>query len=200
EGDTGPPLRRDREHPVLLLRHGKVPLTSGARAAQKEIGRVFRPTVRCVMECHRFKDLIGDYYDHRLPEDRRSAFENHLVGCSECQRTLSDWAEIAALAKSLPAVKAPENFEAEIRRKIQEGAASSNGWMTFWHWLAGPKLPVAALAAILVLLIGGAVMMQKLKNNPADPVIGVEDRSPDVSSPTAMPNYVDVLLKGSDNE
>lgn len=153
------------------------------------------------MNCRKFNQGIVEYYDHQWPDERRKEFESHRTACATCRKTLEDWAEISAMAKSLPAVKAPENFEAMVRRRIQEAGRASKGWNSIGRWMAIPKLQFAALGAMVIALIAVLLWQPKptldAERNP--PPIA-QQKAPQVLEPADGPEYVDVLLKGAGNE
>lgn len=37
------------------------------------------------LTCRELVEFLGEYLDHRLPEEARAAFDDHLAGCAACQ-------------------------------------------------------------------------------------------------------------------
>ena len=52
-----------------------------------------------MMTCREFADFIADYLSAELPQDRRSAFEQHLRLCVNCQKYLAGYEETVKLGR-----------------------------------------------------------------------------------------------------
>jgi len=51
------------------------------------------------MTCREFADFMADYLSGELPADSRSAFEQHLRLCVNCQKYLAGYEETVKLGK-----------------------------------------------------------------------------------------------------
>jgi len=49
--------------------------------------------------CREFTDFMGDYLSGELPPGNRSAFEQHLQLCPNCQKYLAGYQETVKLGK-----------------------------------------------------------------------------------------------------
>jgi len=49
--------------------------------------------------CREFADFLTDYLSNELSADSRTAFEDHLLVCVNCQRYLTSYKESVALGK-----------------------------------------------------------------------------------------------------
>ncbi len=52
-----------------------------------------------MITCREFADFMADYLSGELPQDRRSAFEEHLRLCVNCQKYLAGYKETIRLGK-----------------------------------------------------------------------------------------------------
>ena len=51
------------------------------------------------MTCREFADFMADYLSDELPQDTRTAFEQHLRLCPNCQKYLAGYKETILLGK-----------------------------------------------------------------------------------------------------
>ena len=51
------------------------------------------------MTCREFADFLADYLSGELASDSRTAFEEHLRSCVNCQRYLAGYKETVKLGK-----------------------------------------------------------------------------------------------------
>ncbi len=51
------------------------------------------------MTCREFADFMADYLSDELPAESRSAFEQHLCLCVNCQKYLAGYEETVKLGK-----------------------------------------------------------------------------------------------------
>jgi anti-sigma factor RsiW len=51
------------------------------------------------MTCREFADFIADYLSGELAQDRRSAFDEHLRLCVNCQKYLAGYEETVKLGR-----------------------------------------------------------------------------------------------------
>src|SRR5262245_41048169 len=111
------------------------------------------------MNCELYTDLLDDYVDGVRASDHRgdgrfAAFEQHLAGCTRCQALIADLTSIVLAASTLDEHIPPPRLWATIASAIDE--QQRQPW---WQRQLGGSfsawVPVAAAAAIAVLLVAG---------------------------------------------
>jgi predicted anti-sigma-YlaC factor YlaD len=65
--------------------------------------------------CREFVELVGDYLERALPEERLELVEEHLVLCDACKLYLE---QVEATVEALPGVAEPERPQPETERAL----------------------------------------------------------------------------------
>jgi hypothetical protein len=115
------------------------------------------------MNCHEFELELGDYVDGDLPSDRVKAVGAHVDACARCRAIVVDFTAIRGAARTLePHVPSADvwNRIADAVEREQRATQSDpeRARQAPWWRLATGSLawrPLAAAAAMLVLLTGG---------------------------------------------
>jgi anti-sigma factor RsiW len=108
------------------------------------------------MACSQYLNSIHEYVDGTIGPIRRAELEQHLSGCDECRALASDLERIRDAAASLREARPPDGAWLQIAARLrQEGRV---------HDVApvrrrAPRLAWAAMAAALVIAIGGSLFV-----------------------------------------
>ena len=108
------------------------------------------------MACTQYLSSIQEYVDGTLGPIRRAELEQHLTGCEECQAMATDLERIRQSSSSLGDVPPPDGAWLQIAGRLrQEGRVPD---VSPAHQRL-PRLAWAAIAAGLVIAVGGGVFM-----------------------------------------
>ncbi len=119
------------------------------------------------MRCAECRDRLEDWLDGILPAREHRAVQHHLAGCPECRREAEAGAALARSVTELPREIAP-------RRDLWPGistrlaAADPTGSASRFRWLPRPANPLAAAAAVLIVLLGALIVPRLTTNRGAD--------------------------------
>ncbi len=69
-------------------------------------------------DCRDIKSMISPYLDNMLDKAEHSEFENHINSCSDCKKAIEEISCVIETCKSIPAAELPEDFKANLRRKL----------------------------------------------------------------------------------
>ncbi len=98
---------------------------------------------------HYSSDYIATYLTGQMSPRRQARFEQHLAGCSACQRQVKEFRAIQSLLNELPAPRPPRNFALSPQAVPARRA---------FLWYPVLRSATAAMAAIvLVLFLVGLV-------------------------------------------
>jgi hypothetical protein len=87
-------------------------------------------------------ELLAEYVDGALDEERRSRVEAHLSRCDRCREEVALAGEGRLSLAALPPVEAPSGLALEVRRAARTTAPRAGVWRV--------AVPVAAAAALIV--------------------------------------------------
>src|SRR4051812_14433570 len=88
----------------------------------------------------------------------------HLASCTACATKLAELRQTMALLDEWKAPEASPYFDAKLRARLREEAATPRGW---FGWLSSPAFLRPAAAAVFTLLIAGGVGLYNY-SGPAD--------------------------------
>jgi hypothetical protein len=124
------------------------------------------------MNCERCHSLIDDYVDGSLAAGDRAAVETHLAGCHACRAMAHDFRAIRSAAGSLERHTPPPQAWTKIAAEVERSRTRS---------FAGAMLrPAFAMAAMLLLLVGGTSWFLWNRIGPTEPA----HRTATTSAPT----------------
>jgi len=107
------------------------------------------------MECAEVREEFSALIDGELAPEQRAGVEAHLAHCSDCLRELDRIKRIDVLYRALTPQVAPSGFEEGVRKAALVSARRhARPRMRPWPRL----LPVLAVAAVLLVVLGAAVM------------------------------------------
>ncbi|MFH1368121.1 MAG: zf-HC2 domain-containing protein [Elusimicrobiota bacterium] len=78
------------------------------------------------MDCKETREQLSAYIDKKLDERTKLSVDRHLRGCTRCARELNELKAAITSVKSVRHVKAPADFLAKLRERIDEP-------VTFWE-------------------------------------------------------------------
>lgn len=124
-------------------------------------------------------ERLADWLDGRMSEAERRAFERRLAGDPELARRAEVFrAAGRALREELPGDELRPGFVARARQRFEANERTRRGWPMVW---------VAAAAAALVLLAGGALWMIGIGREAVSPALVAEAKPRTEESERAMP-------------
>jgi hypothetical protein len=85
----------------------------------------------------------------------------HLASCAQCEQRLAELRTVVVLLRQLPEVEPPRDFSVGPRLARSSGVARLERWYTF------ARAAGASLAAVFVLLVGGAAYLDATAPPPA---------------------------------
>ena len=97
------------------------------------------------MNCKDFEARLQAFLEKETSDSERARMEAHLESCPECSALKRDLELLENLVTEIR-VKAPDNFEALLRRRVVDCAPGRRGWLHPLAWSTA-----AALALTLVL-------------------------------------------------
>ncbi len=69
------------------------------------------------LPCQEFVELVTDYLDDALPDDRRARVDQHLAICDGCSRVMAQWRETIRLTGRL-AESEVDDVDPQTRRRL----------------------------------------------------------------------------------
>jgi len=108
-------------------------------------------------DCMAVREEFSAYLDGELAAEEREGFETHLAGCAECLRELDTLKRVDVAYRGLPAVAAPDGFEADVRDAVRTGGLGSEPTRRPVPRWMGPLVAMASAAAVLII---GVVVLE----------------------------------------
>lgn len=90
------------------------------------------------MNCSEIQSLLQAYVTRELEPDRRRLVDEHLIGCSDCQRELAVVSAIVSSLDHQPVLEPPHDFAAHVMRRLPDQRRFTPG--PAWALLALPVL------------------------------------------------------------
>lgn len=155
--------------------------------------------------CDRIIPLFSLHVEGEASPAEDALIRGHLVDCPECRQELTDLKATLALLHGLPAVEAPDGFEAQVLLRLNEvrAVASREAEATNWerddivtpggptvlvienrwweHWIPRFAATAAAAAVVALALVGG----QRMLWPGSAPGVGFADRTGSVPTEQA---------------
>ena len=130
-----------------------------------------------------YEHQIDDAIDGTLPPADAAAFEAHLPGCDSCSSFLADMRAIRTTADVLERHAPPPAVWTRIEQQIRQERRSASTTASGWSWRRLPASQLLSAAAVLVVLISGAVWLalRLVTDAPVDQATTVQpgERTPD---------------------
>ena len=106
------------------------------------------------MDCHSVEELFDAYVDRELAPADASSVRDHLAGCPDCARRVTEREALGRLVRLAPYYTAP----AALRTRIAQTAPRSRSIPRRFVW--------AAAAAVLVAALGGSAAFVQWSRRP----------------------------------
>jgi hypothetical protein len=103
--------------------------------------------------CKEIQRDIGAYVDNLLPEAARRSMARHIRSCPDCRKVLSEFEKVRGLLKGLDEVEPPPGFTFRVMAEIRETGAQRRGLLERLFRPLGVKLPIHAIAALLIVVM-----------------------------------------------
>ena len=110
-------------------------------------------------ECKQIREEFSALLDDELDIETKATVEEHLAHCASCLRELGGFKQVGDLYTALEHVRAPDTFEAELRKRLRPKRFAFLLTKRFVHW---QLLPLTAAATALI-AIGGVFILQQIK-------------------------------------
>ena len=134
--------------------------------------------------CDRYLNAIHELVDGTLGPIRRAELELHLESCDGCRELARDLQAIASAAEALPALNPPERVWSELSGRLRaEGRAAPGPAPAVRHRNMG----LLAIAAALILIVGGSLYLLQRQRSPATPPAPVASTAAPAPSPNTAP-------------
>jgi hypothetical protein len=133
------------------------------------------------MNCRKFQERIEDYLQGGLDFAGRFAIERHAQQCIDCGKEMADAQKLSQMIRQLNRVKAPEDFESALLKRIGEQHIKRQrqrfwlGWAFRFEMFSWRN--AAAVAGGLLVFSVGLSLWQYLANrdrNPGSPAVIAE--------------------------
>lgn len=115
--------------------------------------------------CQRFKELISDYIEGGLNQDRKKEMDYHFKECLKCSTTTDQLKKLIQDLKELPKFTVSPDFETVLRARIrrENGLARrrEESFLSSWKFRA----PAYAVLASLIMLTAMTIFSQLNKQN-----------------------------------
>ena len=119
-----------------------------------------------------------------LGEDSSVASVEHLAQCDECREYHQKQTKLREMVGSLGTVAAPPDFEIRLRSRLaRDSNASSTHFINLWSL----SQRSAAVATVLVVLIGGAILVSQRSKRDAEPPRVAESNQAPAPASVAIP-------------
>ena len=112
------------------------------------------------MTCNEVDNRLPAYLEDLLSPEEKKNIEGHLASCSRCSRAFADLKRADKLVRGLGEVEPPPFFEQRIMARVREEAGRKQGILRRLFYPLHIKVPIQALATILIAVLGFYVYQQ----------------------------------------
>ena len=112
------------------------------------------------MTCNEIDNLLPAYLEDILSPEEKKNIEGHMAGCLRCSRAFADLKRAGELVRGLGEVEPPPFFEQRIMARVREEAGRKQGILRRLFYPLHIKVPIQALATILIAVLGFYVYQQ----------------------------------------
>lgn len=102
------------------------------------------------MECDNIKEKLSAYIEGLSSSEEKAMIEEHLKSCQECRTSLADLEKTVSYVKSLEDIEPPAWLSQKVMTRVREEAAPKEGILHKLFYPLHIKLPVQAIATILI--------------------------------------------------
>jgi hypothetical protein len=112
-----------------------------------------------MMNCRNVKKQINNYTEGILTESVCKNLEAHLEGCPECAAEWRKTQKLFHFLNSIPDVKAPVYFEAQLNQRLAEQSFSFKDWIAdSFGFLSNRRFQLATISACFMVVISLVVL------------------------------------------
>ncbi len=131
------------------------------------------------MTCEEFGEMLNNYAD--LSDKDKMLMTEHMEKCAECRDEFDFMMSIIAQLNTLPRIETPEDFAAELNKKL-DGIQKSNRILEFAR-RNYRQLSTAAACLLLAVVIGanGKTLLNRIPSDTSDSVNPVTQALPDTT-------------------
>lgn len=112
------------------------------------------------MTCNEIENQLPAYLEELLSPEEKKAVAGHLAACDRCSRALAELERARRLVRELEEVEPPPFFEQRIMSRVRKEAAGKQGILRRLFYPLHIKIPVPALATIVVAVLAYHVYQQ----------------------------------------
>ncbi len=109
------------------------------------------------MTCNEIENRLPAYLENLLSPEEKKNIEGHLASCPRCSRAYEDLKKTEEIVQDLTEVEPPPFFEQRIMSRVREEAAQKQGILRKLFYPLYIKIPIQALATLLVAVIAFSV-------------------------------------------
>jgi hypothetical protein len=102
------------------------------------------------MECNNIKEKLSAYIEGLSSSKEKDMIEEHLKSCQACRISLADLEKTVSYVKSLEDIEPPAWLSRKVMTRVREEAVPKEGILHKLFYPLHIKLPVQALATILI--------------------------------------------------
>ncbi len=110
------------------------------------------------MNCEEVRELLSEYLDGFLSEDKKVEVGRHLQSCSLCQKELKQLENISFTIAKLPDVPLPEGFAVSLHQKLVPAKQDRTTRFYQKGWVKTVTVLAAALIIVVALSSSNAIM------------------------------------------
>lgn len=104
------------------------------------------------MKCHDVKNILSEYIDGILEEDRASLIKEHLNLCADCKEEYEDLTKIIGRMNQMESLEVPESFQENVKSRL-ERSFSLKRLIKRFFFPVHIKLPFELAGAMLVIIL-----------------------------------------------
>ena len=112
------------------------------------------------MTCNEIENRLPAYLEDLLSPEEKKNIEGHMAACPRCSRAFADLKRADELVRGLGEVEPPPFFEQRIMARVREEAGRKPGILRRLFYPLHIKVPIQALATILIAVLGFYVYQQ----------------------------------------
>lgn len=105
------------------------------------------------MTCKEIENRLPAYLENHLSQDEKKIIDGHIASCSQCSRAVEALRKAQKIVRDLSDVEPPPFFEQRIMSRVREEVQQKQGILRKLFYPLYIKIPVQALATLLVAVI-----------------------------------------------
>jgi hypothetical protein len=105
------------------------------------------------MECSKIREKLSDYIEGLVSSEEKRFIDEHLVSCEMCSESLSDLRKTVNHVQNLEEIESPQWLTEKIMTRVRLESQPKKGILEKLFYPLHIKLPIEAIAAVLVVVI-----------------------------------------------